>query len=252
MLCFGEPWRRVAGGDDRGARHSGLPEASPSAQIAYIVFAGWIWPLTAFSIGLYRSDQLTAWASAVSEVPRAVVALLLITWSLFGIAALLGLDQVVALTFLTVAAIAALRRRSPAPASAPASTATPGAAPAHPDPRLGNRRRAGRQQAEGQRAVRTDPGRHRRRRRARRRHPRPALAGPLRRPRHDHRDAADRPRHHRLLARQPRAAARVDPRLPRCRRRRSTSCPVSSSSSTACGRSTRSAACRCSRSGPPT
>ena len=80
--------------------------ASPGEQIAYIVFSGLIWPLAAFSIGLYRGDQLAAWASAVSEVPRAVVALLLITWSLFGIASLLQLDQVVALTFLTVAAIA--------------------------------------------------------------------------------------------------------------------------------------------------
>jgi exopolysaccharide biosynthesis polyprenyl glycosylphosphotransferase len=79
---------------------------SPVDQLAYIVFSGLIWPLAAFSIGLYRGDQLAAWASAVSEVPRAVVSLLLITWSLFGIASLLQLDHVVALTFFTVAAIA--------------------------------------------------------------------------------------------------------------------------------------------------
>ena len=81
---------------------------SPGAQIGYIAFSGLIWPLAAFSIGLYRGDQLAAWASAVSEVPRAVVALLLITWSLFGIASLLQLDHVVALTFLTIVAIAVL------------------------------------------------------------------------------------------------------------------------------------------------
>ncbi len=61
----------------------------------------------AFSIGLYRSDQLTAWASAISELPRAFVAVMLITWPLFGFAALVGLHEVVPLTFLTVAGTAA-------------------------------------------------------------------------------------------------------------------------------------------------
>ena len=51
-----------------------------------------LWPLAAFSIGLYRSDQLASWASAVTEIPRAFVAVMLITWPLFGLAALLGLD----------------------------------------------------------------------------------------------------------------------------------------------------------------
>jgi len=66
-----------------------------------------LWPLAAFSIGLYRSDQLASWASAVSEIPRGFVAVLLITWPLFGIASALHLDQVVTLTFLTVGGIAA-------------------------------------------------------------------------------------------------------------------------------------------------
>jgi exopolysaccharide biosynthesis polyprenyl glycosylphosphotransferase len=104
MLCFGDSLAAVLAATI--AILSLGTTTSPGAQIAYIVFSGLIWPLAAFSIGLYRGDQLAAWASAVSEVPRAVVALLLITWSLFGIASLLELDQVVALTFLTVAAIA--------------------------------------------------------------------------------------------------------------------------------------------------
>jgi len=66
-----------------------------------------LWPLAAFSIGLYRSDQLAIWASAVSEVPRGFVAILLITWPLFGVAAALELDQVVILTFISVGGIAA-------------------------------------------------------------------------------------------------------------------------------------------------
>ncbi len=104
MLCFGDALAAALAAAI--AVLSLGAGASPVAQAAYVAFSCIIWPLAAFSIGLYRGDQLAAWASAVSEVPRAVVALLLITWSLFGIASLLGLDQVVALTFLTVAAIA--------------------------------------------------------------------------------------------------------------------------------------------------
>lgn len=74
--------------------------------VGYAVCATLLWPLAAFSIGLYRSDQLATWASAVSEVPRGFVAVLLITWPLFGIAAALGLDQIVTLTFLTVGGVA--------------------------------------------------------------------------------------------------------------------------------------------------
>jgi exopolysaccharide biosynthesis polyprenyl glycosylphosphotransferase len=73
--------------------------------LSYVVLATMLWPLAAFSIGLYRSDQLATWASAVTEVPRGVVAVLLITWPLFGIAAALGIGDEVTLTFLTVAGI---------------------------------------------------------------------------------------------------------------------------------------------------
>jgi len=75
--------------------------------LTFVLCAGLLWPFAAFSIGLYRSDQLATWASAVSEVPRGFVAVLLITWPLFGVAMVLDFDRVVALTFLTVAATAA-------------------------------------------------------------------------------------------------------------------------------------------------
>jgi exopolysaccharide biosynthesis polyprenyl glycosylphosphotransferase len=78
-----------------------------TAGLTFILCAGLLWPFTAFSIGLYRSDQLATWASAVSEIPRGFVAVLLITWPLFGVASVLNLDKVVALTFLTVLATAA-------------------------------------------------------------------------------------------------------------------------------------------------
>ncbi|HYH52666.1 MAG TPA: sugar transferase [Solirubrobacterales bacterium] len=65
-----------------------------------------LWPGAAFSIGLYRGDQLSIWASAVPEVPRGFVAILLITWPLFGIAAATSIHDPVLLTFLTVAGLA--------------------------------------------------------------------------------------------------------------------------------------------------
>jgi exopolysaccharide biosynthesis polyprenyl glycosylphosphotransferase len=76
---------------------------------AYVVCATLLWPLAAFSIGLYRGDQLASWASAASEVPRGFVAVLLITWPLYGVAAAFGLaTEAVPLTFVTVVGIAAL------------------------------------------------------------------------------------------------------------------------------------------------
>jgi exopolysaccharide biosynthesis polyprenyl glycosylphosphotransferase len=77
-------------------------------SLAFVVCATLLWPLAAFSIGLYRGDQLNTWASAVTEVPRGFVAILLITWPLYGLANLLSLHEVVALTFLTVAGLAVL------------------------------------------------------------------------------------------------------------------------------------------------
>ncbi len=82
------------------------PSVDLRSSLIYILIAGLTWPLIAFSIGLYRGDQLTAWASAISEVPRAMVAVMLITWPLYGLAAILGADGRIGLTFFTVAATA--------------------------------------------------------------------------------------------------------------------------------------------------
>jgi exopolysaccharide biosynthesis polyprenyl glycosylphosphotransferase len=84
----------------------GLTSAEPTSVI-YVAGATLLWPLAAFSIGLYRTDQLASWASAVNEIPRAFVSVLLITWPLFGLASVLGLEEAVAVTFLTVAGTAA-------------------------------------------------------------------------------------------------------------------------------------------------
>jgi exopolysaccharide biosynthesis polyprenyl glycosylphosphotransferase len=72
----------------------------------FIIATALIWPLIAFSIGLYRSDQLSSWASAVSEVPRGFVAITLITWPLFGLSVLLDINPAVGSAFVTIGAIA--------------------------------------------------------------------------------------------------------------------------------------------------
>ncbi|HEU5141801.1 MAG TPA: sugar transferase [Solirubrobacterales bacterium] len=78
------------------------------AGLGFVAAATLLWPVAAFSIGLYRSDQLATWASAVTEVPRGFVAILLITWPLYGSAHLIPIGEEVGLTFLTIAGIAFL------------------------------------------------------------------------------------------------------------------------------------------------
>jgi exopolysaccharide biosynthesis polyprenyl glycosylphosphotransferase len=103
MLCFGDSLAACAA----AAIAVSVLGLDPLGGLAYAACVTALWPLAAFSIGLYRSDQLATWASSVTEVPRAFVAILLITWPLYGIASALPLDQVVTLTFLTVVGIAA-------------------------------------------------------------------------------------------------------------------------------------------------
>ena len=143
----------------------GLPRRE---GLIYVASAVILWPFSAFSIGLYRSDQLASWASAVPEVPRSFVAVLLITWPLFGIAIATRPRRDGRCSPSSPSlAIAAARRIARAGVRAGLHRSTD-AAPAHADPRLRRRRRPGRREAPQQRPVRAAAGRHRRRRRARR------------------------------------------------------------------------------------
>ncbi len=92
-----------------GAAVSLLIFGAPSSSevVVYVVLVALIWPFSAFSIGLYRSDQLASWASAVSEVPRAFVGILLVTWPIFALAALLGIEPSIAVAFVTTGGIGA-------------------------------------------------------------------------------------------------------------------------------------------------
>jgi exopolysaccharide biosynthesis polyprenyl glycosylphosphotransferase len=85
--------------------------AGPSGatnSVAFAAAAALLWPLTAFSIGLYWGDRLSAWASAVPEAPRTFVALLLMSWPLLGIGAALGATDPAILTLATIVGTAVL------------------------------------------------------------------------------------------------------------------------------------------------
>jgi exopolysaccharide biosynthesis polyprenyl glycosylphosphotransferase len=98
-----------------------LVAAALAAVIAAVIFSGGLngsllflgmvallWPLTAFSIGLYRSEQLATWASTVSDLPRGFVAMMLMTWPTYGAAELAGFDRPVGVTFTTICALLVL------------------------------------------------------------------------------------------------------------------------------------------------
>ena len=62
------------------------------------------WTLLAFVCGLYNVSALHAWASGLSDAPRMVVAALLLTWPVLGVAELVGIDH--AILFAIVATVA--------------------------------------------------------------------------------------------------------------------------------------------------
>jgi exopolysaccharide biosynthesis polyprenyl glycosylphosphotransferase len=78
-----------------------------NGSVVFIGMVGLLWPLTAFSIGLYRSEQLATWASTVSDLPRGFVAMMLLTWPTYAAAQFAGFDQPVRVTFTTILALVA-------------------------------------------------------------------------------------------------------------------------------------------------
>ena len=95
-----------------------LVAAALAATLAALVFAGtlrtglifiglvtFLWPLTGFCIGLYRSEHLASWASTVSDLPRGFVGLMLMTWPTFAFADLAGFSHPAAIAFTTIFAV---------------------------------------------------------------------------------------------------------------------------------------------------
>ena len=71
----------------------------------YIVATAVLYPLIGFTVGLYRSDHLALWASAVSEVSRGAVTVILTTWPVYGVTAAIGLHPLVGATCITIGAL---------------------------------------------------------------------------------------------------------------------------------------------------
>ncbi len=71
----------------------------------FVVVAALGWPLVGFVLGLYRSDQLASWASAINDLPREVLGLLVVSWPLYWAASTQNISDPVALIFITLLAI---------------------------------------------------------------------------------------------------------------------------------------------------
>ena len=69
---------------------TGLPG---SDALAFAAAAGLAFPLCMFFLGVYAVDDLRAWASGVTEAPKALVGALTFSWPLFGAAWLLNAPQ---------------------------------------------------------------------------------------------------------------------------------------------------------------
>ncbi|TMK57666.1 MAG: sugar transferase [Actinobacteria bacterium] len=76
-----------------------------NGSLIFVGVVALLWPLIAFSIGLYRSEQLATWASTISDLPRGFVAMMLMTWPIYGAADLAGFSAPVAVTFATISTL---------------------------------------------------------------------------------------------------------------------------------------------------
>jgi exopolysaccharide biosynthesis polyprenyl glycosylphosphotransferase len=74
-------------------------------SFGFAAFVAALWSLAAFSLGLYRGEQLASWASALAEVPDFLVGLVLVSWPLLGFSWLLDLEHREILTVFTVVLI---------------------------------------------------------------------------------------------------------------------------------------------------
>ncbi|HEY2715320.1 MAG TPA: sugar transferase [Solirubrobacterales bacterium] len=84
------------------------PGESLATIVGFAVAVAALWTFAAFSLGLYRGEQLASWASALGELPAFFVALVLLSWPVLGIAWLFSLPHPALLTLIAVALIAGL------------------------------------------------------------------------------------------------------------------------------------------------
>lgn len=86
MLLLGDALAALTAAVIGGA----IVSMSPSELLVTAICTTVAWPAVAFTLGLYSSDTLRFWASGVSEVPKALTAIVLFAWPMLGITALAG------------------------------------------------------------------------------------------------------------------------------------------------------------------
>jgi exopolysaccharide biosynthesis polyprenyl glycosylphosphotransferase len=79
-----------------------------SDGLAFALITALLWPTVAFIVGLYSPDDLRSWASGVPQLPRLVLAVVMVSWPLFGIALVTGVPAPGAVTAVSVLGILTL------------------------------------------------------------------------------------------------------------------------------------------------
>ena len=83
-------WADVGAAALAGAIALPLTGLSDGRSLAFVAFVTVGWFMIAFVSNLYGAEDLRSWASGVQEVPRTMLAALILSWPLFGAATLLG------------------------------------------------------------------------------------------------------------------------------------------------------------------
>ena len=96
-------WADVSAAALAGLAALPLTGLSSPRSLGFLALVTCGWVLIAFVSNLYGAEDLRSWASGVQEIPRTMLAALIISWPLFGAAAALGARHAV-----LSAAIAAL------------------------------------------------------------------------------------------------------------------------------------------------
>ena len=81
--------------------------SAPQTLLLAVVLAV-AWPLAAFLCGLYAREDLRAWASGISEAPRLMLTCLAVSWPVFGLLALIGVERPAAGAFFGAIGCAAI------------------------------------------------------------------------------------------------------------------------------------------------
>jgi exopolysaccharide biosynthesis polyprenyl glycosylphosphotransferase len=99
--------------------------AGLGTAVALALLGGLVWPLLAFSSGLYSTEDLRTWVSGIAETPRLLISLLLLSWPVFIAFAAFDLHYPGAAAAVTIAATALLSSTGRAGVRAHLHSATP-------------------------------------------------------------------------------------------------------------------------------